>query len=81
MEWLTGAWGGIIKLASALAGMIGDLFRYVGIFVAYRLGIRKERQRQVEKRLEQDNEAATVRRDIATDTDERKRLRDKYVIR
>ena len=74
-------WLGVMKFLGSVLSFLGDAFRYVGVFLAYRLGIRKERQQQVEKRLDQDNEAARVKRAAVIDDDYRQRLRDKYVKR
>jgi hypothetical protein len=74
VKWILGGLGQI-------ASLVGDLFRWFVVWGAYRLGIRKERQQQVEKRLEQDNEAARIKRRVDTDAEYRKRLRDKYTQR
>jgi hypothetical protein len=76
--WLT-----VMKTAgsiwSGLSSFIGDGFRWLVAFGAYRLGRRKERQIIIERRLEQDNEAADTKRRVATDDDLRRELRDKYL--
>ncbi len=74
-------WMGVMRFLGSILSFLGDAFRYVGVFIAYRLGIRKERQQQVEKRLEQDNAAARLKRDAVIDDNFRKRLHDKYVKR
>lgn len=40
------------KLLAGLMGLVGDLFRYIAVFFAFRLGVRKERQDQAERTAE-----------------------------
>jgi hypothetical protein len=66
------------KVGGILLSLLNGLVQYVGLFLAYRTGVRKERQRQAEHTAEvKDAQLEIAARPVAHRDDVLERLRNK----
>lgn len=62
----------------SIAGLAALVFRWWSMRNAKKRGVLEERVRHAEENLDQANEANAIKNRVATDSDERDRVRDKF---